>query len=245
MKKIRKSVTRKLCIILSVILIFLSFSVFNVAAYGEDPLIFDFVFYNIKNVRSGQYLDVCNGETTNGTNVIQWKYNGAANQKWKVVYLGGGLYKIVSALDTTKALTVGSSSGGNGVNIYISTFTNSVTQRFALQRKSDSTHKILTNASNYIGAVTVQEASCSPGANVFQYTYNGTHNDEWLFEVADSYYRLIGVRYANDNYNNHLNTYGNMSALGGDCANFVSQCLVAGGKRYNGNWYVYKKIIII
>lgn len=49
------------------------------------------------------------------------------------------MYKIVSALDTTKALTVGSSSGGNGVNIYISTFTNTVTQRFALERKSDST----------------------------------------------------------------------------------------------------------
>lgn len=242
LKKIRKRICQKLCIILSLVLMVLSFSISKVAAYGEDLLIYDFVYYNIKNVRSGQYLDVCNANTSDGTNVIQWKYTGNDNQKWKVVYLGGGLYKIVSALDTTKALTVGSSSGGNGINIYISTFTNSVTQRFALERKSDSTHKVLTNASNYICAMTVQNASCNQGANVFQYTYNGTHNDEWLFEISnDAYYSSLGIKYARDNYNNHLNTYGDMSDLGGDCANFVSQCLAFGGKKYSGNWYIYKK----
>ncbi len=129
----------KLYLVLSLVLVILSFSVSKADAYGQDTLVFDYVFYNIKNIRSGQYLDVYNANTSDGTNVIQWKYNGDANQKQKAIQLGGGMYKIVSALDTTKALTVGSSSGGNGVNIYISTFTNTVTQRFALERKSDST----------------------------------------------------------------------------------------------------------
>ncbi len=90
--------------------------------------------------------------------------------------------------------------------------------------------------------MTVQNASCNQGANVFQYTYNGTHNDEWLFEISSGTYDgFLGSKYARDNYNNHLNTYCNMTDLGGNCANFVSQCLAFSGKKYNGNWYVYKK----
>lgn len=249
MKMRRNRFIHKVCIILTLLFVISLLCISNASAYSQDQLILDYVYYNIKNVRSGQYLDVYNANTSNGTNVIQYKYTGNANQKWKVVYLGGiygGLYKIVSALDNTKALTVGSSSGGNGVNIYISDFTNAVTQRFALVRKTDSTHKVLTNASNYICAMTVQNASCSEGANVFQYTYYGTHNDEWLFEISDnsSYYHLTGVKYAKDNYNNYLNTYPNLSSFIGepaDCANFVSQCLAYGGKKYSGGWKIYKK----
>ncbi len=194
---------------------------------------------------SGQYLDLYNGSTANGTNVIQNKYSGNSSQRWKAVYLGGGMYKIVSALDNTKALTVAGSSGANGLNIYISTFTNSVTQRFSIERKTDYTCKVLSNASNYIGGMTVQAPVFDEGANVYQMTYNGTHNDEWLFEIySPAYYKSEGIRYAMANYDNYLVTYPNLSNFnnsGNDCANFVSQCLAAGGKRYNANWYVYKK----
>lgn len=238
----RKNKKNIICFLLSLVLIVSPLCVSEVFAYVEDPSILGSIYYNIKNVRSGQYLDVYNANTSDGTNVIQYKYHGNNNQKWNIVYLGGGLYKIVSALDTTKALTVASSTGANGLNIYISTFTNDVTQRFAMVRQNDTTYKILTNASNYIGAMTVYNASCNQGANVIQYTYNGTHNDEWLLE-ADSYYPSFGIRYARANWDNHLNTYPDLDYMGensGNCANFVSQCLVAGGKKYEGAWYVYK-----
>lgn len=71
----------KLYLVLSLVLVILSFSVSKADAYGQDTLVFDYVFYNIKNIRSGQYLDVYNANTSDGTNVIQWKYNGDANQK--------------------------------------------------------------------------------------------------------------------------------------------------------------------
>ena len=89
--------------------------------------------------------------------------------------------------------------------------------------------------------MTVQNASCSEGANVFQYTYNGTHNDEWLFEVsASTYYKSEAIRYALANYDTYLNTYPNLSYTVDESANFVSQCFSSGGKKYNDVWYVYK-----
>lgn len=107
---------------------------------SEDPYIHDYLTYNIKNVRSGQYLDLYNGSSADGTNVIQKKYTGNTSQKWKAIYdESNGFYKTVSAIDNTKALTVASSTGVNGLNIYISTYTGSVTQRFSIQRKTDYT----------------------------------------------------------------------------------------------------------
>ena len=243
MKKSKKKFYRKLCLVLSLVLILPSLCLSSITVSATvDPYIQDTLTYNIKNVMSGQYLDLYNGSTANGTNVIQNKYSGNSSQRWRAIYLGGGMYKIVSSLDHTKALTVAGSSGANGLNIYISTFTNSVTQRFSIERKTDYTCKVLSNASNYIGGMTVQAPVFDEGANVYQMTYNGTHNDEWLFEIySPAYYKSEGIRYATANYDNYLNTYPNLEDWGGDCANFVSQCLAAGGKRYSGNWHIYKK----
>lgn len=56
-----------------------------------------------------------------------------------------------------------------------------------------------------------------------------------------SYNSTNAVNYALNNYNNYNSSYPNVTALGGDCANFVSQSLYAGGIPMNGSWYVYKK----
>ena len=42
-------------------------------------------YYNIINHTSGLYLDVNNGNTLDGTNVMQWEGNGGDNQLWKFV----------------------------------------------------------------------------------------------------------------------------------------------------------------
>ena len=223
----------------------------KVNAYLEDNYIVSGYYYNIKNVRSGQFLDVSGGSASNGANVIQWKYHGDDNQKWKIVYLAdiygstyGGLYKIVSALDETKALTVSGGSGANNTNICISTFTNSASQRFAFVRNENFTGYILTQASNYFSAITVAGASFNQGANVIQFHYNGSLNGDWLIEPANSYIATNGVKYARANYNNYVPTYPRLTVYNNDdcdCANFVSQCMAAAGKRYSGNWRVYPK----
>ncbi len=56
-----------------------------------------------------------------------------------------------------------------------------------------------------------------------------------------AYLGSLAKDYALTYYNSTNPNYPNLRNMGGDCANFVSQCLVAGGKSMAGNWYIYKK----
>lgn len=53
--------------------------------------------------------------------------------------------------------------------------------------------------------------------------------------------RFTDEAYALEYYNGTNPDYPNLRNLGGDCANFVSQCLLAGGKSMTGDWYIYRK----
>lgn len=89
----------------------------------------------------------------------------------------------------------------------------------------------------------MQNASCASTANVFQWSYNndGCGNDEWLFEPVYNYSPALGAAYARANYLERSTTFPAVDALGGDCANFASQAMLAGGVHYQGSWGVYKK----
>ena len=55
-----------------------------------------------------------------------------------------------------------------------------------------------------------------------------------LFEILICYNPSAAVEYARK-YCQHYNpAYGNYAISGGDCANFVSQCLIAGGQSLDG-----------
>lgn len=56
------------------------------------------------------------------------------------------------------------------------------------------------------------------------------------------YNTTAAINYAYAYYSTYnLTDYPDVGALGGDCANFVSQCLYAGGKPMDSNWYIRKK----
>lgn len=54
---------------------------------------------------------------------------------------------------------------------------------------------------------------------------------------AAGYNPSAAVEYAGKYWNNYNPAYGNYNSVGGDCANFVSQCLYAGGIEQDGTWY--------
>ena len=51
---------------------------------------------------------------------------------------------------------------------------------------------------------------------------------------------ILGVEYAKQNYNQYVMCYPNLNPLG-DCANFASQCMLAGGMHYQNDWKIYRK----
>ncbi|MEU2778052.1 RICIN domain-containing protein, partial [Streptomyces sp. NPDC007162] len=70
-------------------------------------------YYTIKNVNSGQLMDVYQNSTADGGSVIQWPSNGGANQQWNIVPVSGQLYKIVNR-NSGKVLDINASSHRKG-----------------------------------------------------------------------------------------------------------------------------------
>lgn len=240
--KVKKIYKKWICGILAGILIISAFTV-QTSAYSAAQYVKSGRKYFIKNKYSGQYLTVVGNANTNGANVVQKKYNNATGQKWTLTYLSGeGVYRLMPSCSTTRYLDIYTANNILGANADIwQDGNNSRARKFAFVKNSDSySFRILSSCSDFAKAITVEEASCSENANVFQYTYNASANDEWIIEPMAMYKQPeMGVNYARKNYNKHPTTYLNMGE--NDCTNFVSQCMLASGIQFQDEWMVYKK----
>lgn len=57
----------------------------------------------------------------------------------------------------------------------------------------------------------------------------------------ESYNPTEAKNYAHKYYKNYnLSEYPNLNGIGGDCTNFVSQCIYKGGKKMDDTWYIKK-----
>ncbi|RYD93465.1 MAG: hypothetical protein EOP54_19120, partial [Sphingobacteriales bacterium] len=72
--------------------------------------------YRIVNRHSGHSLEATGQGTANGTQIVQYSYNGGSNQKWVVTSLGGDVYKIVGQ-QSNRSLDVTGQSVANGALI--------------------------------------------------------------------------------------------------------------------------------
>lgn len=198
----------------------------------------------IKNVYTGQYLDVSGGTAANGTNVQQYKYNGTDSQRWYMKYNGDATFSIYSRLGNNGsykyALDIANASADNYANVQIYEINGTNAQKFQIGCTQNSTVVLYTVISNSSKAVVVNGPTCDQGRNVDQYTYQGHVNEQWILEPVGRNYTM-GVYYARKNYNSYVSAFPNVTGLGGDCANFVSQCMLSSGIHYQNNWYMYRK----
>lgn len=206
-------------------------------------------WFYIKNSYTGKYLDVYNGYANAGTNVQQCKYNGSYAQKWYFYHIGNGEYFIASDTGSTNdgeytyfnfVLDVVNGINEDGTNIHIWEILQGDPQKFAVTSTGVGTYVIRTKSSNWEKCLSLASDFCSDGVNVEQRTYNGDVDQEWILEPVNRW-NSLGVRYAEECYNKRTACYPNCSDIGGDCANFVSQCLLAAGKHINSDWYMDKK----
>lgn len=246
----KKSLIKILVLLILITSFTTIFSTKPSSAYSEQSNIGGQLFY-IKNAYSGRYLDVSGGVAENGNNVQQYEFNGTDSQKWYAFYQGDGLYQFGALVGSTVsngtryynyALDINGGTDGNGVNIQIWSPNTSNAQRFALDLTENRTYRI-RGAVNFNRTVTVENAGCSNGSNVFMWQYNGTHNDEWLLEpvTRSTTNEWFGVHYGIANATRTVAAYPNCRGLGGDCANFASQCMLAAGIHFENEWYTYRK----
>ena len=215
--------------------------------YPGDQELHGRLFF-IKNAYTGQYLDVAGGVAANGTNIQQYKYNGTQAQMWYVYSYGNGDFSLLTPLgnDGTYlyALDISDGSSANLANAQIYGYNATDAQKFCIAKTTyGGSYIVYTKCSGYEKAITLNGATCNQGGNVNQYTFQSAINQLWIFEPAvrdDD----MGIWYAKYNYNQYVAAYPKLTAgqgTTGDCANFVSQCMLASGIHFQNDWWVYRK----
>jgi hypothetical protein len=128
-----------------------------------------------------QALDVNGNGTADGSDVIQWTYSGANNQRWTLTHLGSNVYQIIGVA-SGKALAVATTSTANGVNVDIRTYTGATNHRWTISATTGGYYR-LTPVSSSGSALDVSGASTANGANVQQWSYGGANNQQWIFQT--------------------------------------------------------------
>ena len=145
------------------------------------------VSYMFRNVNSGLYMEVADGNITSGANVQQGQSGGASqlHNTWKCIQATGDYFYIKPA-DSELCLYVDNGSRDNGANIVVADKNGYSDQFFKFADNGDGTVTILTRASRDASAVEVGSASTSSGANIQQWEVNGHACQKWeMIEVDD------------------------------------------------------------
>lgn len=92
-------------------------------------------FYSIRAVHSGKYLDVYEGRSSNGTNLIQYQWNGgsgSSNQLFCFYSSNGNT--VIQSMIGSLVMDINGGSLRSGTNVQLWSFNNSRAQLWYLQR---------------------------------------------------------------------------------------------------------------
>ena len=182
--------------------------------------------YYFKNTRTGNYLTVYEGGTTNGTKLWTTASNSSDSQKFYVYYLGQNLYEIVPLI-TSKVIRVESTSEDAGVSIYTKSRTNSL-HTFKI-RALDNSNCVIYSGGDTTKALTVKHehrwifwpfsSTYDDKQDVISKTYDDLGTDIQNFaqwepvQVNNTYKGYSRYFIKNRNTGRYLEVYNNGTAL--------------------------------
>ena len=137
--------------------------------------------YRLVSRKSNKVLDLVNGGTADGTDAIQWGWDGGNDQKWDLVHLGNGQYKL-TGVASGKLLEVSGASTSNGAVIQIWPSNNNNCQKWTITPAGDGAFKLLNVNSGK--AMDVSSGSTADGATLIQWPYGGADNQQWRFGIV-------------------------------------------------------------
>lgn len=133
--------------------------------------------FKIVNRNSGKALDA--GGTANGTQITQWTYSGANNQRWTLLDRGSSQFSIIGVA-SGKALEANGSGTANGTKIQLWTYGGGNNQKWKFTATSGGFYRVTpVHASG--GCLDVNGNSTANGALVQLWTYGGGNNQQWSF----------------------------------------------------------------
>lgn len=152
---------------------------------GIQSEIQDGAIYYIKNLNSQLYLNVEDGQYKNGVNVNQAKGNGSDAQKFKVVSVEDGYYKLVSQVgNKDKVISLSKKKATDGINVEINKDKKAKNQYFKFINSDTGIYEIATKVSKDSSRLEVSNFSTEDGGNVVQWTASSNSNQQWIFELA-------------------------------------------------------------
>jgi len=125
-------------------------------------------------------IDLVNGSTADGTDAIQWGWNGGTDQKWDVAYLGNGQYQL-TGVASGKLLEITGASLANGAAAQIWPSNGNNCQKWNIRPSNDGFFKVLNVNSGK--SLDVQNNSTADGTAILQYNDIGANNQQWLIPI--------------------------------------------------------------
>jgi hypothetical protein len=132
--------------------------------------------YKIINKNSNKSLDVNNGSTADGGNIIQWDYWGGTNQQWSLNSLGSGYYSIINR-NSNKALDVNGGSTNAGAGIIQWSYWGGANQQWHVIDQGFNYYKVINKNSGL--SLDVNGGSTANGGNIIQWYDNSANNQIW------------------------------------------------------------------
>ena len=96
---------------------------------------------------------------------------------WEIYKINNAVYKISSALNTSRVIDIKGGSKDNKANVQLYTSSNSTAQRFYIKYIKDGYYSIENLRS--VKVLDVKGAKAVKGTNVWQYNYNGSNAQLW------------------------------------------------------------------
>ncbi|MEU4400926.1 RICIN domain-containing protein [Micromonospora orduensis] len=131
--------------------------------------------YSFTNRASGKVMEVAVAAPGDGGDAVQWADNGGLHQKWSIVSVGDGYYRIVNRR-SGRSLDVSGNSTADGADVIQWTYTGSANQQWRITRVG--THFTITNRNS--GRVLDLDGTITDnGADVVQRTASGATRQQW------------------------------------------------------------------
>ncbi len=135
----------------------------------------------ITSVNSGKVLDVFGASTADGARIIQWPWNGGANQQWRLVAVSTTTYAITS-VGSGKVIDVEGASTADGARIIQWPWHGGANQQWRVETAGDGVVKFVSALSGKV--IDVTGGSTADGAQVIQWPWNGGPNQQWRVSTA-------------------------------------------------------------
>ncbi|MEO7099418.1 MAG: RICIN domain-containing protein, partial [Luteolibacter sp.] len=137
--------------------------------------------YRVASRYSNKIIKASSGGTANGTQLVQWSYDGGGDQKWTYTYLGNGQYK-VTGVASGRVMDVSGNNNNNGSNLNLWDWVSANNQKWVINPIGDGCFKLVAVHSGKVADVA--GPSTADGAAVHQWDYVGALNQQWSFSTA-------------------------------------------------------------